>query len=579
MSITTDFSSDSPDPELPVDLSLAPVAKEKDEDIEEYNESGYDAEVFDEYHEDKLEIDVDEDNAIGPDVEAILEENEEINLKLKSFLSGPLEQAVAKMARLPVGTGEKGARNAGKITASAYEDVRKKRRISSEVEEARKKIKPLTKKERDQRTAPLVKHINKVSEKSWPKGRIGAGMGGTFPADGTTKRDGRSYYGDRGRQLLRQICVRLYDYAANEAGAKPTEVQALFVSRRIVFAANEDMAKVLLASFRKASHASLLQFLATIPKERTDTLYPTLERARFQDMQHATEVAKELQEMGEFYNKEGRIAQITDTTEEDEDLLNEIFEALLAHDAPGWQGGNLSQAVAWLKSAESEGGVFWCDPTEIGDNVHAEQALAVLLARARPHDDAQIVGTMRPCVGCYLTLLYGVDKLGLQIERPENPGGFWQGTQVDGFYAMIQENMLAFDLVHDEAIKEWNRHVTDNFPRQTFATALHSDEAGLTDKAPAPSNRRTATRSGSDLEKLMKMGPPPKVTYKNRSNVDGDYLEEDDEYDEVSEMSVEPKAATRSSARQQTNKKVINYNVDSSSEDSEEDEDKGEDDH
>jgi hypothetical protein len=532
---------------------LKPKAKSSDSsmDVEEESDRGNETDDTVEF------VSEDDEDLGGPsakDISSILKKNPGKAAVVSDYLSGDFMQSVGKIASLSGGEGVKGKKPVGKPPASVYADVvkKKKRRRSIEEESPEKaqRTKERTKEEYAALKKDLISHYAKTQAKTW-KGSIGGGQGGKFAKGATVKSAARSYQGERAKQFLHQICVRLYDYASHEARAKPTEVQALFVKNRMVFAANEDLAASMLASFKKQNHGSLLALLTEPPVERSKE-HAQIEHARYQDMLNAQQIAVELAGEEEEFDPEGRVAHISeDAPPDDAQLLDEMFDSLMYGSASeSWSRGNVSEAVTWLRRGDTERGVFWCDPSDLGGDIHAEQALAVVLFRAYRNEPATITGTMRPCVGCYLTLLYGVKKLGLKLAEPKHPGGFWKGTQVSGFIAMIEARELMFAQIHDaviraaaesdeepeeeepaegQALDEFRQFVSDEFPKKTFATAYLKDQSGPSEKGPAPHFRRTFTRSESDFAEMMEWAKqqqdqPKKVaTKKSGEDDDSDY--------------------------------------------------------
>ena len=104
-----------------------------------------------------------------------------------------------------------------------------------------------------------------------------------------------------------------------------------------------------------------------------------------------------------------------------------------------WETGTYGQALTFLRRPDTRHGVFWLEPPSLPGACHAEGTLVALLAHAGITSPAVLAGTLRTCAGCYLTLRFAREHLGLDLASTAHyPGGFWETTPSDRMLALIR---------------------------------------------------------------------------------------------------------------------------------------------
>lgn len=104
-----------------------------------------------------------------------------------------------------------------------------------------------------------------------------------------------------------------------------------------------------------------------------------------------------------------------------------------------WETGTYGQALTFLRRPDTRQGVFWMNPPSLLGACHAEGILVALLAHAGITSHAVLAGTMRTCAGCYLTLRFAREHLGLNLASTARyPGGFWETTTASDMLALIR---------------------------------------------------------------------------------------------------------------------------------------------
>jgi hypothetical protein len=345
---------------------------------------------------------------------------------------------------------------------------------------------------------------------TWGNRAGGGNQSGKFES-GTLLRGPKSYADHPGTRILFEVSRALYNYAYRTL-TKVTEVQSLCVADRIVVCANESLALDFLNSFGSAEGRTLLQVIKTVTGEPDDYAYEAPKTAG------AAGAVLE-------YSHELSMAALTGTIQADDaqkiiaaaaatneaDIVRCVVEAVIA--GKTWEVGSYEQASTWLNKAGTEKGVFWMNPPDIGA-CHAEGALVAVLVASGITAPALITGTMRPCTGCYLTLRFARERLGVKlIGAPTHNGGFWESTQTGGMLALINafaagrlKNLALYqdadttaraqidEAFRLEGVAAFCRFVKRNFPESSNASNLLSDETEQQQgKVPSVALRRTLT--------------------------------------------------------------------------------------
>lgn len=289
------------------------------------------------------------------------------------------------------------------------------------------------------------------------------------------RRGAASFGGRRDPQLLRHLSTQLYWYVCNVLGRKAEqEVQAMLVDNRIVIAANLDasinaLLEDLRGSSAKAQPARALQALLRAVQNEGDRRAEDVARKftglfdgtrTFSDMPNALDVLR---------NK-------------DADLFQDLDHSDKADCRDKVAGKDHSGRLIFVNAG--------------GDKLHAEQKLVLALIYSGTRARAVIFGKKRPCVGCFLTLLFAVDVLRLNIEFNRHPGGYW-GTATRGLLQLLARAKELRTSMADVDVCAW----------------LHTQAAGLT----------THQAQHLDREEKRSSLRDEKFSFDEEDSVDADY--------------------------------------------------------
>jgi hypothetical protein len=338
----------------------------------------------------------------------------------------------------------------------------------------------------------------------------GGNQSGKFES-GSLLRAPKSYADHPGTRILFEVSRLLYNYAFATL-SKVTEVQSLCVADRIVVCANESLAQDFLRTFESAQGRTLREVIRTVTDDPDAYRYsaPKGGGAATPVLNYSHELSMAALKGDLVAGQAQQVIAAAAATDE-ADFVRCVVAAVVEEKT--WEVGTYEEAAAWLRRAGTEKGVFWMDPPNLG-LCHAEGALVAVLVASGITAPALITGTMRPCTGCYLTLRYARERLGIALRgAPTHNGGFWESTQTGGMLALINafndgvvQNLplyrdadnetkaqiqQAFKL---EGVAAFCRFVQRNFPESSNASSLLSEETELqTGKVPNVALRRTLT--------------------------------------------------------------------------------------
>jgi hypothetical protein len=378
---------------------------------------------------------------------------------------------------------------------------------------------------------------------TWGDRKRGGGQSGKFEAE-TTLRGAKSYADHPGTLILFKVSRALYNYAYQVLN-KVTEVQSLCVANRIVVCANESSAQDFLKSFGSKQGATLLKVIKTVAGKPDDYAYtaPRTAGAAGQVLQYSHDLSMAaLTGMIDPDQAQKIIAAAAATNEAD--IVRCVVEAVVA--GKTWEVGSYKQASDWLNKEGTDKGVFWMNPPNLGA-CHAEGALVALLVASGITTPALITGTMRPCTGCYLTLRFARERLGVTLlGAPTHNGGFWESTQTGGMLALIDafakgrlENLPMYqnastgekaqidEAFRLEGVEAFCQYVTRNFPESSNASNLLSEETmPQTGRVPSVALRRTLTLPEEHMQQYLakqaEEEEAPKSAPKSRKRKRGD---------------------------------------------------------
>ncbi|NPC70042.1 hypothetical protein HPP05_09835 [Corallococcus exiguus] len=228
-----------------------------------------------------------------------------------------------------------------------------------------------------------------------------------------------SFSGRRDIQVLRHLSVQFFHYIRNTLNMKgEQEVQAMLVNDRIVIAANlDDSINALFKALRQDDTGGP-------PSNAVQNLLQSVQNP---DDKRAEGAAKKL---GGLFSGTRSLSNIPTAM----NVLGNDNERLLQR----LDYSNAADCAAKIVGAAHHGRLIFVNAG--GDSIHAEQKLLLALLRSGTSKStvATIYGKKRPCAGCYLTLLFAEERLGLKIEFNRHPGGFW-GPALKGFRALFDQ--------------------------------------------------------------------------------------------------------------------------------------------
>lgn len=360
--------------------------------------------------------------------------------------------------------------------------------------------------------------LRKGMDSTWSDGAHG-NQSGKFDSD-SQLRGAKSYADHPGTLVMLHVSRALYNYMIAKVG-KVTEVQMLCVGSRIVACANESVADRFLESFKTTTKMTLLGLIKKVAGKPRKFEYRTGDKTGvpYQVLKFSHDLS--MREISRLQPEQAAqvLAEAADTDEEN--IVRSVVDAVAA--GKTWEGGSYANAIAWLTDPRTENGVFWMDPPTV-KWCHAEGALVALLVESGATGKALIAGTMRPCTGCYLTLRYARERLGVDLlGAPTHNGGFWETTQLNGMLALVNafnEGQLrdilrspdvdaetrarvekAFRL---EGVAAFCRFIERNFPESTNASNLLSlltqPQPGLIPDTPF---RRTITMPEEHMRQFL----------------------------------------------------------------------------
>ncbi|NNB97280.1 hypothetical protein HI113_25585 [Corallococcus exiguus] len=228
-----------------------------------------------------------------------------------------------------------------------------------------------------------------------------------------------SFAGRRDPQVLRHLSAQFFHYIRNTLNMKgEQEVQAMLVNGRLVIAANLD--------------ASINALFKALRQDDTDgppsnAVQNLLQSVQNPDDKRAEGAAKKL---GGLFSGTRSLSAIPTAM----NVLGNNDEGLLQR----LNYSNAADCAAKIGGAAHHGRIIFVNAG--GDSIHAEQKLLLALLRSGTGKStvATIYGKKRPCAGCYLTLLFAEERLGLKIEFNRHPGGFW-GPALKGFRELFEQ--------------------------------------------------------------------------------------------------------------------------------------------
>ena len=374
------------------------------------------------------------------------------------------------------------------------------------------------KKANEQLMAATRGSLKKGQDSTWGDEAHGGNQSGQFDTD-SLLRGAKSYEDHPGTLILLHVARALYNYAVAKLG-KVTEVQTLCVGSRIVVCANESLATAFLGTFKSEQSGTLLGLIQKVVGKPAKYGYRAANKGEpYQVLKFSHELS--MRELARLQPAEAAqvIAEAADTDEEG--VVRSVVDAVEA--GKTWQVGTYDEAIVWLRSADTQHGVFWMDPPT-AKGCHAEGALVALLVASGLTEKALIAGTMRPCTGCYLTLRYARERLGVALlGAPTHNGGFWETTQLSGMLALVnaynqgqlkdvlqspgvdlatrQRVTTAFQL---EGVAAFCRFIERNFPESTNASSLLSLVTEPQPKlVPDTPFRRTVTLPESHMRQYL----------------------------------------------------------------------------
>lgn len=318
------------------------------------------------------------------------------------------------------------------------------------------------------------------------------------------QRTKRSFSGERDTQILRHIAVAFFRMVRRRINAAEQEVQALLVNDRILIGSNyaksldvdpDDLADDLLVvdGLVDRSKKAVRKLTGAVSGDRIASRRSELVKAMVERAEQALDDNE-----GDEDAAEKALADDEDFQDWADDLesweraqeIAEIIGAAL-DDGSLVETLDIDAAAAAIEDDEYRGMVILVHGIK---DIHAELNLVVAYAQSGSTAPAKVFGKKRPCMACFVTLMYAHEKLGLDIEFNRHPGGLYQGNLVrvirtisarlstDDF-EQVHEEALALleeeDLDDDEKGKEKVRSVVGEFtqflPKKQYKTSGEDD--------------------------------------------------------------------------------------------------------
>jgi hypothetical protein len=286
--------------------------------------------------------------------------------------------------------------------------------------------------------------------------------------DEVTSAPTHSFSDERTRQVLRHVSTILFQHV-KAVVSDEQEIESMLVNDRIVISANLSGSVSHLARLSPAQLAGLLTTLPEGADERT---------------------ARVVGKMTQLLQGK-RLKDLTfDDPDERQEVASIVTMVRSMADSPAESSptGSVDQVAAWLTSNDYRNRVLFVSGK---DKQHAEQHLVLAYVHSGLTAKATIYGKKRPCMGCFMTLLFARDRLGKNITFNQRHGGFWN-TTTDRLYDLM---MTKEGLTADE-IDEFVRTVD----LKTHVSAKKGDRRPTFDRSTIYGSAEPDYDSGSESE-------------------------------------------------------------------------------
>lgn len=224
----------------------------------------------------------------------------------------------------------------------------------------------------------------------------------------------RSFSKDRTRQLLRQISNQVFWYIKKHLETTEQEVQAMWVNDRILISANLD-------SSMQALHGTLKSKAKKKAENTFDGILVTDWVASKRGKRHRRKLTDVVG--GDRLDAGVPLADALRLA------IKKGEESVIVVDI------SVPKNLAVLSHSSAKGKIVFIVGSPLP---HAEQKLIDALVRANIKTRAEVFGKKRPCMGCYLTMLYAKNVGGFDLYFSDRPGGFWD-KPLQNFLARIRE--------------------------------------------------------------------------------------------------------------------------------------------